>query len=59
MNPIFILLVLIAGVALWFILACLYKPIGAMFLKLWNNSMSKIDDKENTKEKEKKEDEER
>lgn len=56
MNPIFIVLVIVAGILLWFLLAFAFKPLGKLLIRLWDNANDSIN-KDNTKkeEKEKKE----
>ena len=38
MNPILIVLILIAGFLLWLICSFLYKPIGKFFGRLWEDA---------------------
>ena len=46
MNPVFIILVLLAAVALWFLLSFLFRPLGNLFFKLWENTMDEINKNE-------------
>ncbi len=56
MNPIFIVLIIVAGILLWFLLAFAFKPLGKLLIRLWDDANDSIN-KDNTKkeEKEKKE----
>lgn len=42
MNPIFWLLVVIATIFLWFILAFLYRPIGKFFYRIFKDAIDEI-----------------
>lgn len=56
MHPIFIILVILAGILLWFLLAFAFKPIGKLLLMLWNDANDSINKNDEEKEeKEKKE----
>ena len=37
MNPIFILLVILLAILIWFLLSFMFKPIGRLFYRLWQN----------------------
>ena len=53
--PAFYILVILATVSLWFLLAFVFKPIGKFFHRLWRDAIdaiNEVDDKENTKEQE-------
>ncbi len=52
MNPILIVLIILAAVLLWFLLSFAFKPIGRLFVRLWEDAVDEI--KENNTEKEKK-----
>ncbi len=44
MNPVFILLVIIALILLWFLLSFVFVPLGKFILRLWtdaNDEMNK------------------
>lgn len=51
MNPVFIVLVILGAIALWFLLSFLFRPIGDLFFKIWEDAMSEINKSED-KEKE-------
>lgn len=53
MNPIFIILVIAAGILLWFLLAFAFKPFGKLLLKLWDDANDSINKDNIKKEKEK------
>ena len=38
MNPAFILIVLIALVALWFLLAFAFRPLGKLIYRIWKDA---------------------
>lgn len=46
MNPVFWLLVILALVALWFLLSCCFKPIGDFFMSIFRKTKEDIDDNE-------------
>ena len=46
MNVVFWLLVVIALVLLWFVLAFTFKPIGSFFTRLWNDALDAMEDDE-------------
>lgn len=47
MNVVFWFLVLLALVALWFLLSGWFKPIGRFILKLFNGAKRDIEDDDN------------
>lgn len=42
MNPVFWLLIVIATIFLWFLLAFLYRPIGKFFYRIWKDAIDEI-----------------
>lgn len=42
MNLAFIVLVILALVALWFLLSFAFKPVGSFFYRLWKDAKDKI-----------------
>lgn len=46
MNVVFWLLVVVALVLLWFILAFTFKPIGGFFIRLWNDAVDAMEENE-------------
>lgn len=52
MNPVFVLLVIIAAIALWFLLSIVFEPVGKLVSKIWNNTMDIMNKEENKKESE-------
>ncbi len=48
MNPIFVILVIVAGILLWFLLAFAFIPLGKLLVRLWDNASDSIN-KDNTK----------
>lgn len=49
MNPVLIILILIAGFLLWLICSFLYKPIGRFFRRFWEDAKEAINYKETNK----------
>lgn len=47
--PVFIALVIIGCVALWFLLAFLYKPVGRMFYRIFKDAADIMAEEENDK----------
>ena len=52
MNPVFWLLIILAAVALWFLLAFVFYPLGRFLWRIGSDAMSELnkDDKENKDE---------
>ena len=50
MNPIFIILVITAGILLWFLLSFAFKPLGKLLIKLWDDASYSINIDNNKKE---------
>lgn len=50
MNPVFIVLVLLATVILWFFLAFAFKPIGKLCSKIVEDAFDQMNDKNEEKE---------
>lgn len=48
MNPVFIILVILGAAALWFLLSFLFRPLGNLFFKIWEDAMNEINKKEDT-----------
>ncbi|WP_304509277.1 hypothetical protein [Anaerotignum sp.] len=46
MNPVFIFLVILALIAVWFLLSFLYEPIGSLFKRIWDKSVEEINKKD-------------
>ena len=51
MNPIMLLIVILIAVAIWFLLAFMYKPLGKIVYRIWNDVVNEI---KNNEEKESK-----
>lgn len=51
MNIVFYLLIIVAVVFLWFVLAFLFKPLGKFFCRLWNDVKEEMKCEEESKEK--------
>lgn len=52
MNPVFVLLVIIAAIILWFLLSIVFEPVGKIVSKIWDNTMDIMNKKENNEESE-------
>ena len=52
MNPALILLVLIALVALWFLLSFAFYPLGRILHRIWKDANEEINREDNTEKKE-------
>lgn len=50
MNPVFVILVVLAAVALWFLLSFTFRPIGKLFARIWQDAMDEMNKDENEKE---------
>lgn len=50
MNPVFVILVVLAAIALWFILSFAFNWIGKLFFGIWENAIDNLNKKENESE---------
>lgn len=50
MNPVFVILIIVAAVILWFILSFVFIPFGALLYKIWKNTLDKLNKREGTEE---------
>ena len=57
MNPVFWALVIIIAAAIWFLMACIFYPLGRFLWRIGSDAMSELnkDDKENKDERKEKE----
>lgn len=53
MNPVLILLIILAAVILWFLLACLYRPVGRLCKRIYDDAMQEMSDKKRKRGKKK------
>lgn len=51
MNPILIFLVILALIALWFLLSFAFRPIGRIFYRIWKDAVEEINKKDESEEK--------
>lgn len=51
MNPVLIILIFIGGGLLWLLCSFLYRPIGKVFKKLWDDAKGSMFDEEKENEK--------
>lgn len=50
--PVFYILVFIAAILLWFLLAFMFKPMGKIGHKVWQDAVDAINEEENENKKE-------
>ena len=50
MNPVLLILIIVALVILWFVCSPLYKPIGKLFYRLGKDSYDIMTEEETTNE---------
>lgn len=50
--PVFYILVFIAAVLLWFLLAFMFKPMGKLGHRIWQDAVDAINEEENETKKE-------
>lgn len=53
MNPVFVFMVILAAVLLWFLCVFVFKPLGGLLLKLWNDAFEVMNEKDKKEEKSK------
>lgn len=51
MNPVFIFLVILAAVAVWFLLSFAFRPIGMFFYRIWKDAVDEINKNDESEEK--------
>lgn len=42
MNPAFIILIILAAVALWFLLSFVFYPLGKFIYRIWRDAIDEI-----------------
>lgn len=52
MNPAFVFLVILAAVAVWFLLSFAFRPIGRFFYRIWKDAVDEINKNDENEEKE-------
>jgi len=55
MNPAFVILVMLAAVALWFLLSFVFFPLGKFIYRIWKDAIDEINRKDKEENKEEKE----
>lgn len=50
--PVFYILVFIAAILLWLLLAFMFKPMGKLGYRMWQDAMDAINEEENENKKE-------
>lgn len=51
MNPVFVLLVVLAAAAVWFLLSFAFRPIGRFFYRIWKDAVDEINKNDESEEK--------
>lgn len=51
MNPVFVFLVILAAVAVWFLLSFAFRPIGRFFCRIWKDAVDEINKNDESEEK--------
>ena len=52
-NPVFVLLVVLATVATWFLLSFAFRPIGRLICRIWKDAVDEINKNDESEEKKK------
>lgn len=50
MNPVFVVLVILAAVLLWFLLSIVFFPLGKLIYKIWKDAVDEMNRKEKESE---------
>ena len=53
MNPVFIILVILAVIVLWFLLSFVFFPLGKLIYRIGKDAIDEMNREENEEEKEK------
>ena len=53
MNPVFIILVILAVIVLWFLLSFVFFPLGKLIYRICKDAIDEMNREENEEEKEK------
>lgn len=51
MNLVFIFLVILAAVAVWFLLSFAFRPIGRFFYRIWKDAVDEMNKNDESEEK--------
>lgn len=51
MNPMFVLLIILAAIAVWFLLSFAFRPIGRFIYRIWKDAIDEINRKDESEEK--------
>lgn len=51
MNPILILIVILALIAIWFLLSSMYKPLGKFVSRIFDDTRKAMEDEDDIKDK--------
>ena len=51
MNPVFVILVIFAAVAVWFLLSFVFYPLGRFIYRIWKDAVDEINRKDESEEK--------
>lgn len=50
MNPALLILIFIGLLVLWLLLAWVYKPLGTLIMRIWNDAMEAMNEKKEEQE---------
>ena len=53
MNPVFVILAILAVIILWFLLSFVFFPFGKLIYRIWKDAIDEMNREENKQEKEK------
>lgn len=51
MNPVFVFLVILAAVAVWFLLSFAFYPLGRFVYRIWKDAIDEMKRKDESEEK--------
>lgn len=51
MNPVFVFLVILAAVAVWFLLSFVFYPLGRFIYRIWKDAVDEINRNDEREEK--------
>lgn len=53
MNPVFIFLVICSAAIFWFLMAWIFRPLGRLIWKIWDDAIKEITEEDNDKKEKK------
>lgn len=51
MNPVFVILVILAALLLWFLLSFVFYPLGKFVFRIWEDAVDEMNREDKEKEK--------